>query len=65
MVNMTKNSPRPKSGAVRVQRRATARTARRTGRKLLDLSGVELYAVMSYRLAMAVIVMITVLHLKG
>jgi hypothetical protein len=67
MVNMIKNSPRPKSGAVRVQtRRATSRrTASRSRRKLLDLTGIELYAVMSYRLALAVIILIAVLHLKG
>lgn len=48
MVTMTKRSPRPRAGA------------RRTS--LLDLSGARLYAIISYRLAMAVIILIAVLY---
>lgn len=55
MVMMNKPSPRPKSGA--------RRPAQDRPRRLLDLSGRELYAVMSYRLAMAVIVLVAIIHL--
>ena len=62
MANMTKSQRRPESGPARrhVRRAITARRA--TGRTLLDLTGRELYAVISYRLAMAVLGLVALIY---
>lgn len=68
VVDMHKASTRRGRAAPSRVRSTTARrnprAARRPAhRKLLDLYGIELYAVISYRLALAVLAVITVLYM--
>lgn len=56
VAQLIKTQTRPRSG----QARKTTRS-----RRLLDLRGRELYAVMSYRLAMAVLGLIALIYVTG
>lgn len=66
MVNMTKTQRVQRGRGAPLPRNARQRwnTAARH-RRLFDLHGIELYAVMSYRLAMAVIGLIALMHVTG
>lgn len=67
VANLTKTSTRrTRPGAGSRNARRTARLHRHPAhRRLLDLHGVELYAVMSYRVALAVLAVIALIHLGG
>lgn len=58
-LSKTVQSPRPRA----VARKAAKRPQRRPAhRRLLDLYGVELYAVISYRLALAVLATVAFIY---
>jgi hypothetical protein len=63
VTNLTKTSVR-RDRAIPSRRAVRRSTARHPAhRRLLDLHGIELYAVLSYRVALAVIAVIAVTHL--